>query len=1142
MKKILKYTCAIFLVFTLFTLFNSNIFGYNLKYKAKFNDDSTYECRIRNIVQASDHSNEVYEYAKKMKDTFTYKDVYENINYGTYKLKYENEYVYQYLRKGEEMTGGTSFYDNCGILIGTQINSNYDNKGSYNIYYDTLQDKNEIDIDTVDWKKFNEGGQNVNVGKKEIINMGTTDRDMDNWKKSNEDLIFEYQSEDFFLEKWKLLNLGNIYVGDWKFSNDFIKKILEKYKNDTDFYKNIELRMSLVGVVTNSDNDKLKMPTAYDFYNTTYGGNTPLKWGPGTKGKEENGSFKIGASAANQYDNILILPLGEIKPREVYVKYVDKDGNTFDIANNQQILNGQLIGTEAVTGQACTDGYQEYYKIKRTDKMTIARSAKLVVNGVEYKYEGYKATTANTYDEAKKMIKSSNNTNIYTKDYVNIGSENSDVTIVEFKYKTINVPTPDPKINISTSPDIETNPGACEIILLPIGSNIYPYATTQAYIPKNIVYELGVSDNGSPTYSHLTFEVSSLDYVKLNNVGGNNNEKLLNGDKDQRCELKNGEVESIVAIARDKYETSFPQSGILPIDNVNRAHFNNTGYNIPMVKYNGIRELKGTAHYDGGEEKTIDVNPKINVYAPVDGLDVDIKTDGFVDHTTNKNNKPVIQKNAITTITPKVASNLDYVKYYLLIFDFDAKIESGSTNKKNGSIVKANEPIQVEKTKSLVIIPQSGAADINDITDKGEDKVAQVSNNIKVIAVTANMDDDRLKSDIVYNGKGYKYKSGMVDISNPLLRVECKDINRNMHNNNIESEGYNTKNMYHDAYYFLEKNRATTNVGRLYDFKITDCSDINFKNVFRKNDGYNVNSLTGTTYLSGSKKLWIYKGLNWIEERENLDIQGTKAKKILPLGPYKNTNVSYVQAPKMGYRISFDLKTSGYYKYDDRGNHSDRTIKITPSYYYLSKDGKTKYDDIKLYYKNSTGKYVNFQNSGYTIYFKPNDGYRNLYNKDDAGKTPWMSKQLEPLKIGNESFELNYKMMTSSDSDFIQAWYGEFKLPNSTIAVGGGTTINNPLKNGYIGVKFDIKCIDKEGVTVSYNENDKGVGTPNTTQWDYEGYLGYNGAGREVSKDDKMELQLEKGIYQIDTNEKYNKFKSTVVLFDLDNRAANDFE
>ena len=164
-----------------------------------------------------------------------------------------------------------------------------------------------------------------------------------------------------------------------------------------------------------------------------------------------------------------------------------------------------------------------------------------------------------------------------------------------------------------------------------------------------------------------------------------------------------------------------------------------------------------------------------------------------------------------------------------------------------------------------------------------------------------------------------------------------------------------------------------------------------------------------------------------------------------------------------------------------------------------------------------------------------------------------MSTQLEKLVIGSSNgFELDHKMMSTSGNSFIQTWYGEFKLPNSTILVGGGKSISDHLKDGYVGVKFDISCIDtdssgKEQI-ISYNVDNKNASpNTNTSQWDYEGYLGFNDPGNQAGD---IPIQLEKGIWIVNDNNDssrtskatYNDIKGTVVLFDLDNRAANDFD
>ena len=60
----------------------------------------------------------------------------------------------------------------------------------------------------------------------------------------------------------------------------------------------------------------------------------------------------------------------------------------------------------------------------------------------------------------------------------------------------------------------------------------------------------------------------------------------------------------------------------------------------------------------------------------------------------------------------------------------------------------------------------------------------------------------------------------------------------------------------------------------------------------------------------------------------------------------------------------------------------------------------------------------------------------------------------------------------------------------------------------------------------------------------YEGYLGFSNPGSAAGD---IALQLEKGTWTVNDNNsepkaKYTDIKGTVALFDLDNRAANDFD
>ena len=135
--------------------------------------------------------------------------------------------------------------------------------------------------------------------------------------------------------------------------------------------------------------------------------------------------------------------------------------------------------------------------------------------------------------------------------------------------------------------------------------------------------------------------------------------------------------------------------------------------------------------------------------------------------------------------------------------------------------------------------------------------------------------------------------------------------------------------------------------------------------------------------------------------------------------------------------------------------------------------------------------------------------------------------------------------MCTNYSGYVQSWYGEFKLPNTTIAVADGGSVTKPLTDGYIGVKFDIKCVykyDTQTTEVSYNTPNKNAKGTNTTQWDYEGYLGFKNAGKKVAESDGLYLQFPKGKLLVPSQSVSEQIRGTVVFFDLDNRASNDFE
>lgn len=764
-------------------------------------------------------------------------------------------------------------------------------------------------------------------------------------------------------------------------------------------------------------------------------------------------------------------------------------------------------------------------------------------------------------------------------------------------------------------PDSSNNTGECKITYVPAGENLKSYITTSTYRPYSLIYTGKSIDENT---GEIEYKLRKYDaYRFIDGYAQNTGESkygyfnstakrgVFNTDLDTYINPIRATIDDVVRNSISVMEGLNPNEIEKVADGRKTVKTDFGRDNVHKVnsdKYNGVRKPTGKAKYDVtslvvDETKVfstkVDVplvktrdDTQVNVFTPANLKEPIVKSETVVNHSNQDNF--VIQKNTEFEITPQTDKATDYmnipdtsryIKYYWMVLDFDVKLtKSETTYDKASATERIANTGEIVRAGNLIQIPVGGSfKGIATNDDDAGDIVNQFSNKLKVVAVVHNVTDKEFEKKIMDKLSAGTMSSYVDKGKISKVTTSCgEESNKQTHNKADVLVGIDVNNMYDDAKYFVESTKVSKNIGRVYDFKITDCLDVNFKNVFRKSENGDVNDLRGIKYFSGLRRLLVYGGNgvqlganqsnqnNIFDDRINTDtsVNSVVSKTIVPFGPYKHIDQNYAQAPKLGYRISFDLKTSGMYV---KGGSTQRYIKITPSYYYISKDGRTFKENIELYYKNSSGRYTNFEGSGYTIYFKPNDGYRTTYNKDAAPELKDMSTKLEALKIGGtkteKSFIINDSMMSYSDNNFVQAWYGEFKLPNSTIAVevedGGKKDINKPLTDGYIGVRFDIQCVDKEvagasesdtGKTtiISYGVNDKTAAEQgliyNTTQWDYEGFIGFPISNIGKSLQSGFRLQLEKDFWKISTQEMYEKVKSTVVLFDIDNRAANDFE
>lgn len=356
---------------------------------------------------------------------------------------------------------------------------------------------------------------------------------------------------------------------------------------------------------------------------------------------------------------------------------------------------------------------------------------------------------------------------------------------------------------------------------------------------------------------------------------------------------------------------------------------------------------------------------------------------------------------------------------------------------------------------------------------------------------------------------------------------------------------------------------SSEKVDRLYDFRVTDVKDIDWKDIFRGKDSSIHN---GDAYYIGLRGYDLLEGL---VKRTTSEV-GKELNRTLPIGPYKSTDSTYMKAPKLGYRISFDVKLSGAYdagktygaSYSTPAPESDtslrgqtlRNVIIKPKFYYISKNGKTYKPSsaIDLYYKNDSGKYIGIEN--YALTYTPKDGNRLLDSEDLTTNLSTKVEYLNNISANPSHYDglsplciilTPSAMTTGSTNDDYQTYYGEYKLPNSTIVVNSGDTPSeaNRLKDGYVGIVFEITSgYEKDGIyyTLNYSQNmdRETTATANSSEWEYEGYL-----KQQYNKPfTSAKIQLEKGVWNITTDADYENIKGTVVLFDLDARASTDFE
>ncbi len=308
-------------------------------------------------------------------------------------------------------------------------------------------------------------------------------------------------------------------------------------------------------------------------------------------------------------------------------------------------------------------------------------------------------------------------------------------------------------------------------------------------------------------------------------------------------------------------------------------------------------------------------------------------------------------------------------------------------------------------------------------------------------------------------------------------------------------------------------------IGRLYDFHITDIADYNWEMVFRTQEDSAVH--TGNTY---------WTGLNGIDGAA----RGNTPPFTLPILPGSNPlegmkNITV----KTGYHIKFDLKT--------KGNMFGKTdgIRITPSFTFVSKDGKTQ-TPVDLYYNDDHRTFIKVGSPEDTEerYIILNDRLRNVPEEELTDTARYKYDHYytfaEMNGVNRDMFISDYihrftkektpiggfdllllpeqvrtligpKANLPGSVDFaranaaVQKWYGHYTLPGDPYVVvkgtnlaeygrtHGGLTKRDPifLRDGYIILNFNIESIQEGNLNVPHLQY---INAPLMNQWTLEGF------------------------------------------------------
>lgn len=331
-------------------------------------------------------------------------------------------------------------------------------------------------------------------------------------------------------------------------------------------------------------------------------------------------------------------------------------------------------------------------------------------------------------------------------------------------------------------------------------------------------------------------------------------------------------------------------------------------------------------------------------------------------------------------------------------------------------------------------------------------------------------------------------------------------------------------------------------IGRLYDFRITDITDVKWEQVFRVSSGSREH--TGKVY---------WTGLNDIDGNP----RGHTQPFTLPIRPGSHPAQGYQNVSvKTGYTFRFDLKTIG-----NMFGPKD-LVRIKPSFTWVNENGSGR-QAVDVYKHTSEKLFVKL-GSGQDTYMRQIALQERLRNVPDAHITQTAQAYYElyrtTMNLPKDSFVAAWQKRAAQTTDIggymdlrlasgvrtyigpqedqvpdsvnssralaaIQQWYGEYHVPSQLYIVAKGFDMSKQfgfkedapflLRKGYLIVSFDIETVRDGDLS---NPHLQYIHAPLTNQWKREGYVSQvrlpNGAAIQLKDGDILFYHGDKSAQQ----------------------------